>query len=245
MDTPETDQNTGRPERGSRQPIFNAPAPVLGFAALLLILHGGFGLLDQAGQRDLIWQFALISERLGALLPELQYPDGLSAALTFVSHAFLHGDWMHVGFNAAWIVAMGVPVWRAFGGGWRSGLGFGLVFAASAVAGGLAFVWFSAPQSWAIGASGGASGLMAAALAVSVRHPEGPIRNRLRGGLVLPDLAFVALNVGVGLFGTGLFGSDIAWQAHIGGYLAGAILFPILRLLLRGRDRQAEGPTAR
>ena len=116
MDKPETDQNTGRPERGSRQPIFNAPAPVLGFAALLLILHGGFGLLDQAGQRDLIWQFALIPERLGALLPALQYPDGLSAALTFVSHAFLHGDWMHVGFNAAWIVAMGVPVWRAFGG---------------------------------------------------------------------------------------------------------------------------------
>ena len=237
MDKPETDQNTGRPERGSRQPIFNAPAPVLGFAALLLILHGGFGLLDQAGQRDLIWQFALIPERLGALLPALQYPDGLSAALTFVSHAFLHGDWMHVGFNAAWIVAMGVPVWRAFGGGWRAALGFGAVFFGSAIAGGLAFVWFSEPQSWAIGASGGASGLMAAALAVSVRWPEGPIRNRLRGGLILPDLAFVALNVGVGFIGVGLLGSAIAWQAHIGGYLAGAVLFPVLCALLRPRSR--------
>ena len=78
---------------------------------------------------------------------------------------------------------------------------------------------------------------MAAALAVSVRWPEGPIRNRLRGGLILPDLAFVALNVGVGFIGVGLLGSAIAWQAHIGGYLAGAVLFPVLCALLRPRSR--------
>ena len=45
---------------------------------------------------------------------------------------------------------------------------------------------------------------------------------------------FVVANAMLAFLGPSMFGAEIAWQAHIGGYITGAILF---RYLLTRRPR--------
>ncbi len=43
-------------------------------------------------------------------------PGGDVAAVTsFLTHAFVHGDWVHLGLNAAWLVAFGGAVANRIG----------------------------------------------------------------------------------------------------------------------------------
>ena len=43
-------------------------------------------------------------------------PGGAGAEIwTFFTYALLHADWMHLGFNAVWLLAFGSPVARRFG----------------------------------------------------------------------------------------------------------------------------------
>src|SRR5206468_12497283 len=44
------------------------------------------------------------------------YPGGIAADVwTFVTYALLHGNWLHLGLNAVWLLAFGTPVARRFG----------------------------------------------------------------------------------------------------------------------------------
>ena len=167
-----------------REPIFDAPAVVVGLAVLLLAIYGGMSLLSDAWQDVIARQLAFIPGRLTvALWPnELQTlltranedPYALrQAALlrhfhvvqdgakiwTLFTYALLHGSWTHVGLNVVWLAAFGPPVARRIGA-----LRFLLLFAAAAIAGALvhwAFNWLDFTP--LIGASAGISGLMAAA----------------------------------------------------------------------------------
>ena len=42
--------------------------------------------------------------------------DGRARWWTFLTYAFLHGGWAHVGFNCVWLVAFGSPVARRLHG---------------------------------------------------------------------------------------------------------------------------------
>ncbi len=44
-----------------------------------------------------------------------------------------------------------------------------------------------------------------------------------------------AINIVVGVFGGAALGSSIAWEAHIGGFLAGLFLFPLFDPVSRQR----------
>jgi membrane associated rhomboid family serine protease len=83
-----------------------------------------------------------------------------------------------------------------------------------------------------VGASGAISGLMAAGLrllpgmfpwATPGEARMAPIFSRQ---ILTFSLAYIVLSIAVGLFGGGFLGSEgaIAWQAHLGGYLAGLFL---------------------
>jgi len=82
-----------------------------------------------------------------------------------------------------------------------------------------------------IGASGGASGLFAAWVLIQ----EG------RGGQILSKrfltvfLFFAGVNAALWLMGPAILGARISWQAHIGGFLAGAVAFQIFRARRRLR----------
>ncbi|OYX84533.1 MAG: rhomboid family intramembrane serine protease, partial [Azorhizobium sp. 35-67-5] len=92
---------------------------------------------------------------------EFHLPGGLGAELwTFVTYAFLHANWMHLGINLVWMLAFATPVARRFGTP-----RFLAFFAATAAAGAAAhLVTHTDAMVPMIGASASISGFMAAAV---------------------------------------------------------------------------------
>jgi membrane associated rhomboid family serine protease len=229
-----------------REPAFNIPPVIVAVLAVLALIHAVRDYV-LSGEQDLefLLTFAFIPSRydtsvvLGGALP-----GGFGAQLwTFVTYALLHADWTHYGVNAVWLLPFGSAVARRFGA-----LRFLAFFAATAAAGAaMHLATHAGEQVPVIGASAAISGTMAAAMrfafqrggplsfrrtgeATDYRVPAIPLSGVLRDARVL---AFLAVWFGINiLFGLGSFsmtgiGSDqvVAWQAHIGGFLAGLILF--------------------
>ena len=206
----------------ARQPALHAPAIVLWLIGALVAAHAGRMALDPAQSADIITSYAFIPARYA-------FPGSLwDQAVPFVSHLFLHGDWPHVVMNALWLLAFGPIVARRFGGPL-----FILFFLLCGIAGAATFLLFNwGGMDPVVGASGAVSGLMAAGLRMmpgmfAWAQPGEP---GLAPILSRPILSFtaiwMALNLAVGLIGGGFLGADgaIAWQAHMGGYLAGLLL---------------------
>lgn len=156
-----------------------------------------------------------------------------------LTYAFLHGSWMHLVFNSLWLLAFGAPVARRFGA-WR----FLALFLICSVAGAL-FFWIMRPVDVVpmVGASGAISGVMAAAIRfIFSENGPGVFGREKERGLYSPArplieviankqalgfiIAWFAINLITG-FASGVIGMEgtIAWEAHIGGFLAGLILF--------------------
>lgn len=153
-----------------------------------------------------------------------------------ITYAFLHGDWVHLGVNIVWLAIFGSPL--AYRIGWGRSILFWLVTSIAAAAAHL-LVYFgdSIPV---IGASGAVSGFMGAAsrfgLHANRRQPrrgfDGPlltISQTFRARGVLPFLLiWVAMNIVIGVDPFGFNdGPGIAWEAHIGGLVAGFFLIPL------------------
>ncbi len=218
-----------------REPLFRAPWPVV---ALLAALLGAFVLQSRAGVDAvaLAWGFSparLAAGRYGPLVLDL----------------FLHGSWLHVLANSAFILAFGTPTARAFGLGAKGGVAFWAFFL---VCGVLANLGYAAVHPGGrevlVGASGAAAGLMAAASRLMTRGPGlAPLLSRpvvsMAGAWLLINLLLAGLQaLGVGALSPGSEGAPVAWEAHLAGYAAGLVLFaPTLRLLGRA-PRPPEDP---
>jgi membrane associated rhomboid family serine protease len=160
---------------------------------------------------------------------------------TFLTYALIHADWTHYVVNAIWLLPFGSAVARRFGPA-----RFIAFFAVTAAAGAAAHLATHAgDQAPVIGASAAISGTMAAAMRFAFqrggplsfwrrgeeadyRVPAIPLSGVLRDPRVLMFL-FVWLGINL-LFGLGsapLAGENqtVAWQAHIGGFAAGLLLF--------------------
>jgi membrane associated rhomboid family serine protease len=163
--------------------------------------------------------------------------DGETNNWTVVTYALLHASWEHVVVNCLWMLTFGAPVMQR--------LGVLRFFAFFAVTAGLAAIFHAvfnpADVSVLVGASGAVSGLTAAALRFAVgphgfgagpetwHRPAAPLSIALRDRRVL---IFIAIWFGINLLaglGIPLGGSDarIAWEAHVGGFLAGLLLFSV------------------
>ncbi len=150
--------------------------------------------------------------------------SGLSpmVMLSLVTHAFLHVDFVHLALNTGLLLAFGTAVERRIGT-----LRFFILFASCAAAGALAetIAGHRVPVQL-IGASGAVYGMMAAAVPIMFRRGQ-PDRFRR-------SLEFVAIIMGLNLifalvgFGDFLAGAQIAWRAHVGGFVAGLALIFVL-----------------
>ena len=162
---------------------------------------------------------------------------------TLVTYAFLHGAWSHVLLNSVWLVAFGPPVVRRFGS-----TGFLVFLGVTAIAAALAH-WAVAPMDFMplIGASGADSGLMGAAtrfmfqpgapLGATAERPldletipAGSLRSMIaesRPRIFL--FIWLGSNFIFGAFARPLGLSDmpVAWVAHLGGFVAGLVIFPL------------------
>lgn len=223
-----------------REPIFNVPAAVVGVLAVLVGLHVVRQFLLPAEFDEwLVLTLAFIPARYEAGMAA-ELPGGPWAALTsFVTHMTVHADATHLMFNSAWLLAFGGAI------GLRAGSARFLAFAiVTGICGALAFLAFNpgllAPV---VGASGAVAGLMGGTMRFlfagldlgGVRalrdHPTAiPLMSlgaTLRDRRVQLTTAIWLLLNGLAVLGigTGEGRGAIAWEAHIGGFLAGLLLF--------------------
>jgi membrane associated rhomboid family serine protease len=172
------------------------------------------------------------------------FVPGGGAPWTLVTYAFLHAGWEHVIFNSLWLLVFGAPVMQRFGL-----LRFALFFALTAALAAL-FHTLVNPRDVHVllGASGAVSGLTAAALRFaftangfgpqSFHAPAPPLAVAFRDRRVLIFVAvWFGLNLlaGLGMPLGGSGGARIAWEAHVGGFLAGLVLFPLFDPVPRQR----------
>lgn len=210
------------PPRRPREPIFLAPPAPLYLAGVFAVIHALVYFVLPTGLAGEIFVRS-------ALIPlKFTLDDAAVRAEAFanlVTHGFLHDGLMHLFVNALWLLAAGGGVSRQAGGRVMF-----TIFILCTIAGGICFTmlrWDS--DAMAIGASGGISGL----LAVAVRFHFGQF---FAGGVaplhIRPVLAvsvmYVGINAAIAVWDM-LFpesASGFAWEAHIGGYLAGLFLAP-------------------
>lgn len=231
----------------SSEPMFNVPSAIVATVALLTLIHllRAYVLPDDVDSL-MVFTLAFDPARYGdGMLAGADVPGGFGAKIwTFVTYALIHGNWMHLGFNVLWLLPFGSAVARRFGN-----LRFFAFFAVTAAAGALAHLAAHYGENLpVIGASAAVSGMMAAAMRF-VFQRGGPVQmmQQSSGGYHVPALTlgralrdrriviFLAVWFGLNLlFGMssisgaiGSGGAPVAWQAHIGGFLAGLLLFGV------------------
>lgn len=222
-----------------REPIFNVPGVVLALLALFFAVHMVRWALPP--EQDAWWTAALafIPARCCGLAADL--PGGEIATVTsYVTHLFVHGDLAHLMINSAWLLAFGTPVARRTDA-WR----FLAFFAFTGIAGALLYLAVNGGVlTLMVGASGAISGLMGAAFRFvfrgleergawafvrnAPRIPLASLADTLRDRRILMAIAaWTVLNVvlAMGALGGLTDAAGIAWEAHLGGFYAGLVLF--------------------
>lgn len=224
----------------------NVPGVVLWFIVALVVVHGVRQVIGPERDEWVLFTFAFIPARF-APPPELAglaFPGPPGARWwSFVTHMMLHGDWMHLLINSVWMLAFGSVLARRLGS-----VRFLLVSAASAAAGAAAsLAWYWGGEfTLLVGASGAISGQLAGA--VRLMFAEGGSlatlgRRRFEAVRALSlgetfrtpaALMFLAVWFVITIFSGALsFGPPgeevrIAWEAHVGGFLAGLMCFGLL-----------------
>jgi membrane associated rhomboid family serine protease len=226
-----------------REPILTLPGALTAYVALIAAIHLRV-LLPPELENWTVDVFGFIPKRYDSTLLDITFPGGAGAKVwTFITYSLLHANLSHIGFNVLWLLPFGSALARRFGA-----IRFFLFMAVTAAAGALAHLLTHehaiAPM---IGASASVSGTMAAAIRfafvqgsflsfsrgdadAAAKVPALSLARALRNGRVLGFLAvWFGVNIifGVGSIAIGADGASVAWQAHIGGFLAGLMLFSL------------------
>jgi membrane associated rhomboid family serine protease len=214
-----------------RQPFFRAPPIVLWLIGGLAAAHALRVMAPESRSQDLIYDYALVPARYSRAFLESHMADPGTVwerAVPFISYMGLHGSWTHLVINCLWLLAFGPIVARRFGA--VLFLVFFIVCGVTGAGAYLAFNWASPVP--VVGASGAISGLMAAGLrmlpgqspwAVPGEAPLAPIFSRQ---ILVFSAVWAAINLLAGVTGIGMGGESgmVAWQAHLGGFVAGLLL---------------------
>lgn len=238
-----------QPTHPPREPLFNMPTVVVLTSLAMLAVHIARNFLSPDQDWLVLAWFAFVPERYVPGAVHLGYPGGSAAeAWTFVTYAFLHADATHLLVNVPMYAAVGAVLARRIG--WVRFVGF---FIATAAASALAHLLVHAGADVpVVGASGVISGLLGSLL----RFGFGPgglmAPDRYRGddlGAGWPGFAprarltaaltnrralqFIGIFLLTNLLlvlGSDLFlgpGASVAWEAHLGGFVSGLVLFPL------------------
>jgi membrane associated rhomboid family serine protease len=208
-------------DRRAREPMFNLPASVLVLVGILAAAHAARVFAPPPLADRILNDYALdpaaYTDPTATLFDQLVPP---------FSYMLLHANWLHLGFNSVWLLAFGAPLARRFG--W---FGFYVLFILSGAAGAFCFVVVNWGQNiGAVGASGAIAGVMAAAFRMLYLGAPHDAKTPLAPLLSRPVLQFSAIwlivNVISAFTGIGTLGTEhtIAWEAHMGGFLAGLLL---------------------
>ena len=150
----------------------------------------------------------------GAFWPNLLHGDrplfAAQPVTMFVSHAFLHGSLLHMVMNLTILLSLGRFTTDRYGSGTVLP-----VFLLTAIAGGACFGLLSTDRVPMVGASGAVFGFLGVWIAWDWRrHRAAGVSN---GPVVRRVLVLAFLNVVLWFALSG----GLAWQAHLGGFIAG------------------------
>lgn len=214
--------DSGRPER---QPVFNIPAVVVALIGTCVAIHlVRLYVLTIDQDFALLLRAAFIPIRYGG-----QFDIDVYAFTSPFTYTFLHGSMAHLAINMIWLAAFGSPLANRLGV-WR----FLLFWAVTGVAAAAVhYLVHMVGQSPLVGASGAISGMMGAAARFGFRASRVAGRSAFDGPLLpasvvlrlRPVVTFLAvwmaINLVTGLVGLGAGADNIAWEAHVGGFVAG------------------------
>jgi membrane associated rhomboid family serine protease len=229
----------------------NLPPAVLWLSVVLVAIHAVRHFLSSDADLWVVLAFGFTPSRYGPLVDAL--PGGEGARFwSPVTHALLHADALHLAVNLIWMASFGSALARRFGS-----VRFLALSLLSAAAGAGVYLLLHLPEARlqsfdpdaftiAIGASGAVSGMLAGTArfafapggplsggphAAAYRLPAEPLRLVFtRSRALVFILVWFVLNLLTGIAGGLLPGvsGPIAWEAHMGGFLAGLLLFPAL-----------------
>ena len=239
-----------------REPLFTLPGALTAYVVLLAVIHLRV-LLPPDLDDWIIDVFGFIPKRYDATLLAVDFPGGEGAKVwTFVTYSLLHANLSHIAFNVLWLLPFGSALARRFGT-----VRFFLFMAVTAAAGALAhLITHEHALAPMIGASASVSGTMAAAIRfafvrgsflsfnrgdaqAAAEVPALPLMRALGDRRVLSFLVvWFGINIifGIGSIAIGTEGASVAWQAHIGGFLAGLLLFSLFDPIPRAPAHAAD-----
>jgi membrane associated rhomboid family serine protease len=203
--------------------------PVLVITAVIWLVCGVQFVGDRLGYADAILTY-------GAL-----WKPGVFQGLwwTPLTHMFMHLSWTvpygwaHILMNTGALIALGPAIAQRLGRDLVGGLLFLTFFVVCGLAGAGAFLLLAPEQVPAVGASGAIFGLWGA-----VARLSGPGEIRLAPlfsagvgrqvvSAIVSNLLVIGLGAGYGLASRqGIIG--VAWQAHLGGFIAGFLLIQVM-----------------
>ena len=199
-----------------RQPILNTTPTVLALIGVNLAVHVFQVIWADYGTLEAVTYLAFSPDFFFGLLAGYTLSHPLMVLVSPLSHAFLHGSWGHLAVNMMFALALATAVERHLGS-----LRLLVFYALCALGGAVAVTLIYLPREefvLVVGASGAVSGLFA-----------GIIRER-PGGQLGPVSAFLIANMLLAIAGvTVVAEARIAWEAHIGGFAIGYVLYPVLR----------------
>jgi membrane associated rhomboid family serine protease len=181
-------------------------------------------------------QLAAIQYQYG-VVPLRDWPLGASSGpsstgtqpptfVSFLSAQFLHGGMLHLAMNLAMLLQTGPICEAGLGRGRDASVRFVGFFLACGVLGGLTYCVFNPlADAPAIGASGAISGVFGGFLwaAIGLAKPG----QRMLRPVLSSAVVFLLINVGLAWVGRVSGFIPIAWEAHLGGFIAGVLLYPL------------------
>ncbi len=204
----------------NQQPLRQAPP--IGAPMFLWVIVGVMAAIElvlslsssgMIGSDDLRWSAFVLGAFwqpvLSGAVPPV-YPG--QTALMFITHAFLHGGFMHLALNSVILLSLGKFVSLHIGAAKTI-----LVLFLSAVGGAACFGLLSTSNAPMIGASGAVFGLIGLWQAMDYR-----MRRQSNLPVKPVVMAFVALVASNIVFFVMLSGG-LAWEAHLGGWIVGWI----------------------
>ncbi|MCO6186115.1 rhomboid family intramembrane serine protease [Rhizobium sp. L1K21] len=220
------------------EPAFNLPVPVTVSLFILFAIQVVISAFSYLAPGSTFVQYIYF---YGGFIAARYSAAGMAADLSWlwspVTYSLLHGGWEHLIFNSIWLAVFGSPVARRIGA-----FRYVIFWVFAAIVSAFAF-WVLQPASSNLLV--GASGVISAFTGAACRFVWSPRRGPASAAYGMPTpllsigdaltnrsvLSFVVIwfvaNVlfaALGSFGGAM---AIAWEAHLGGFLVGFLLFPL------------------